>query len=114
VDNSSPAYFYPEKDTVTFTFKGEVKQPGFLAESNSGDFLVLWGGLSSFTDANTKDQPDYIKLWQQTLTLSGWDENIISVDEQTGKITAKAVGETEITATYMGLAATLKVIVEIV
>ncbi len=112
VDHSKPAYLYPEKSVLTITRKGEAKQPGFIAESLSGDFLVLWGMTSSYKDANNKDQPDYIKNWQQTITLSGWDENIVSVDLQTGKIYGKAVGTTQVTATYMGLTATVTVVVE--
>jgi hypothetical protein len=102
------------EDVVKFTKKGEVKQPGFVAYSSAGDHLVLWGNSSSYTAATTKDQPEYIRRWQQSVSLSGWDSRIINVDKNTGKITAKAVGETTITATYMGKTATLKVIVEVV
>jgi hypothetical protein len=112
--NSRPVSFYPEKAVVTFTRKGEVKQPAFVAKSVSGDYLCLWGNLSSFTDANTKDQQEYMKRWNQTVSLSGWDSRIISVDTATGKITAKAVGETTITATFMGHTAKVKIVVEVV
>ena len=72
---------------------------------------MLWGNKSSFTAASSKDIPDALKKWDQTVQLSGWDENICSVDAE-GKITAKGVGETTITAKYMGLEATIKVVVE--
>ncbi len=109
-----PEGFFAEFPVVKFTKKGEVKQPGFVAYSTAGDHLVLWGNSSSYTTANTKDQPEYIRNWQQSVSLSGWDSRIINVDTNTGKITAKAVGETTVTATYMGKTATLKVIVEVV
>jgi hypothetical protein len=114
LDTTSPALFYPEENTVTFTRAGEVKQPAFVAESASGDFLVLWGKTSSYINANTKDQHDCVKSWEQSVSYSDWDENIISVDEATGMITPKSVGETTLTATFMGLSATVKIVVETV
>ena len=110
LDVSKPVELYPEKDTVTFYIRNEIKQPAFIARSAQNQYLMLWGNTSSYTAAKTKDIPDALKKWDQKIELSGWDESIISVDAE-GKITAKAVGETTITAKYMGLEATVKIVV---
>ncbi|MBO4325752.1 MAG: hypothetical protein J5950_00590 [Clostridia bacterium] len=110
LDNSTPAEFYPEVEEVTFYFKKERKQPAFIAKSARNEYLMLWGNKSSFTDANSKDIPAAIRGWSQEVELSGWDPEIISVSSA-GLITPKGIGETTITAKYMGFEATIKVVV---
>ncbi len=110
LDTSAPVEFYPEVETITFYFKKERKQPAFIARSACNEYLMLWGNKSSITGANSKDYAPAVAEWSQEVELSGWDSNIISVDA-TGQITPKGVGETTITAKYMGFEATIKVIV---
>lgn len=111
LDSSKPVEFYPEVETVTFYIRNEIKQPAFIARSALNQYLMLWGGKSSYTDANSKDIPSNVQKWDQKVELSGWDESIISVDAE-GRITAKGVGETVINAKYMGFEASMKVVVE--
>ncbi len=110
LDNSAPVEFYPEVDTLTFYLKREKKQPAFIAKSARNEYLMLWGNKSSITGANSKDYPAALANWSQEVELSGWDENIISVSSS-GQVTPKGIGETVITAKYMGFEATIKVIV---
>ena len=110
LDLSKPVEFYPETDTVTFYYRGEAKQPAFIARSATNDYLMLWRGTSSYKSAKTKDMPDHVKGWEQKCTYSGYDETIIKIDGE-GKITPLAVGETTITASYMGFEATMKIVV---
>ena len=110
LDNSAPVELYPEMETVTFYFKKERKQPAFIAKSARNEYLMLWGNKSSITDANSKDFAPALADWSQKVELSGWDPNVISVNAA-GQITPKGVGETTITAKYMGLEATMKVVV---
>ena len=110
LDLSKPVEFYPEVDTVTFYYRNEKKQPAFIARSATNDYLMLWRGSSSYTAANTKDQPDHIRKWDQKCEYSGYDESIITIDNN-GLITPVAVGETTITAKYMGFEATMKIVV---
>lgn len=110
LDRTKPVEFYPEVDTVTFYYRNEVKQPAFIARSASNEYLMLWRGISSYTDAQTKDIPDALKKWDQKCEYSGYDENIVKIDAN-GKMTAVSVGETTVTATYMGFTAALKVVV---
>jgi hypothetical protein len=110
LDNSAPVDFYPEVETLTFYFKKERKQPAFIAKSARNEYLMLWGNKSSITDANSKDYPAALANWSQKVELSGWDENIISVNSS-GQVTPKGVGETVIVAKYMGFEATIKVVV---
>ncbi|MBP1588032.1 MAG: hypothetical protein ILO53_06500 [Clostridia bacterium] len=111
LDNSAPVEFYPEVDTVTFYHKKERKQPSFIARSALNEYLMLWGNKSSSTDTHSTDVPEALKGWDQQVELSGWDANVISVNNA-GIITPKAVGETVIVAKYMGFEASVKVIVE--
>ncbi|MBO7406011.1 MAG: S-layer homology domain-containing protein [Clostridia bacterium] len=108
LDNSAPVEFYPEVETLTFYFKKERKQPAFIARSARNEYLMLWGNKSSITDANAKDYPAALAKWSQEVELSGWDPNIISVSAN-GQVTPKGIGETVITAKYMGFEATIKV-----
>ena len=105
---TGPVAFYPETDTVTIYAKSETKQPAFIAKSAVNEYLMLWGNTSSYTEATNKDNSASVQGWDQGCTLSGYDESVISVSAD-GKITAKKVGTTTITATYMGLTATIKV-----
>lgn len=108
LDNSVPVEFYPEVETMTFYFKSERKQPAFIARSARNEYLMLWGNKSSFNNANSKDVPAALQGWSQKVELSGWDPAIIAVAED-GTVTAKGIGETSITAKYMGFDATIKV-----
>ncbi|MBQ7700135.1 MAG: hypothetical protein IJT49_07320 [Clostridia bacterium] len=108
LDQTGPVAFYPETDTVTIYAKSETKQPAFIAKSAVNEYLMLWGNTSSYTEATNKDNSASVQGWDQGCTLSGYDESVISVSAD-GKITAKKVGTTTITATYMGLTATIKV-----
>ena len=110
LDKSAPVEFYPEVDTVTFYYRNETKQPAFIARSAANEYLMLWRNISSYTAPNTKDTAQALRNWPQKCEYSGYDENIISINAN-GVITAKAVGETTITATYMGLTATMKIVV---
>ncbi len=110
LDQSAPVEFYPEVDTVTFYYRSEFKQPSFIARSATNEYLMLWRGKSSYTDTNSNDIPAALKGWDQKCEYSGYDESIIKIDAN-GKITPVAVGETTITATYMGFEATMKVVV---
>ena len=110
LDQSKPVAFYPETDTVTFYYRNEYKQPSFIAKSATNDYLMLWRGKSSFTDTKSNDIPEALKSWDRKCEYSGYDESIIKIDSS-GKITPLAVGETTITATYMGFEATMKVVV---
>lgn len=110
LDTSAPVEFYPETETVTFYYRNEAKQPAFIAKSAKNDYLMLWRGISSYTSANAKDQTA-LSGWDQSCEYSGYDESIIKIDAE-GKITPVKVGETTITAKYMGLEATMKVVVE--
>ena len=110
LDRSKPVEFYPEVDTVTFYYRNEVKQPAFIARSVSNEYLMLWRGISSFTDTKSNDIPNELKNWDQKCEYSGYDENVVKIDAN-GKMTAVNVGETTVTATYMGFTATLKVVV---
>jgi len=110
LDRTKPAEFYPEVDTVTFYYRNEIKQPAFIAKSVSNEYLMLWRGSSSYTAANSKDVPDALQKWDQKCEYSGYDENIVKIDAQ-GKMTAVGVGETTVTATYMGMTATMKIVV---
>lgn len=112
LDLTAPVEFYPETDEVVFLFRNEIKQPAFIARSEVNTYLMLWGDLSSYTDTRSTDIPTYIRKWDQKVVYSGYDESIISVNQSNGQITAVAVGETTITATYMGMTATIKVRVE--
>ena len=112
LDQSKPIAFYPEVDTVTFYYRNETKQPGFIAKSATNEYLVLWGFKSSFTDANTKDIPSELQKWDQKATIrDDYDKNVISVSAD-GQITAKGVGETVVTVDYMGFTASVRVVVE--
>ena len=112
LDQSKPVAFYPEVETVTFYYRNETKQPAFLAKSATNEYLMLWGKKSSFTDAKTKDIPAELQGWEQKVTIrDDYDKDIISVNAD-GVITAKGVGETVITADYMGFTASIKVVVE--
>ena len=111
LDQTKPVAFYPETDTVTIYSKSEIKQPAFIAKSAVNEYLMLWGNTSSNTAAKSSCNTYNVKAWDQSCTLSGYDTDIISVSAD-GKITAKKVGTTTITATYMGFTATLKVVVE--
>ena len=110
LDNFAPVEFYPEVETVTFYLKSERKQPAFIARSARNEYLMLWGNKSSITDANSKDYPSALAKWSQKVELSGWDKSIITVSSN-GEIKPKAIGETTITAKYMGFEATIKVVV---
>ena len=110
LDQSKPVDFYPETDTVTIYSKTEKKQPAFIAKSAVNEYLMLWGNTSSYTVANTKSNTDAVIAWAQGCTLSGYDTSMISVSAD-GVITALKVGTTTITATYMGLTATITVVV---
>ena len=110
MDQSKPVAFYPEVDTVTFYYRSEIKQPSFIAKSATNEYLMLWRGKSSFTDTNSNDIPTALRSWDQTCEYSGYDESIIKVDAN-GRITPVSVGETTITATYMGFEATMKIVV---
>ncbi len=110
LDRTKPVEFYPEVDTVTFYYRNEAKQPAFIAKSVSNEYLMLWRGISSYTDAQTKDLPDALQKWDQKCEYSGYDENIVKIDAN-GKMTAVNVGETTVTATYMGFTATMKIVV---
>ena len=106
VNRDEPVAFYPETDTVTFYYKDEVKQPEFIAKSAANDYIVLWGKTTELASGSSQD----LKYWKQSCKYSGYDTSIIEVDKD-GIIKPLAVGETTITATYMGLEAQLKVIV---
>ncbi len=106
VSREAPAAFYPETDTVTFYYKDEVKQPGFIAKSEGNDYIVLWGKTVELSAGASQD----LKYWKQSVKYSGYDESIIEIDKD-GVIKPLAIGETTVTATYMGLKAALKVIV---
>ena len=110
LDMSKPVEFYPETDTVTFYYRNETKQPAFIARSAANDYLMLWRGISSYTDTKSTDVSAAAKAWDQKCEYSGYDESIIKIDAN-GKITPLAVGETTITAAYMGLEATMKIVV---
>ncbi len=112
----TPVKFYPETDTIRFVLKGETKQPGFIARSSSGDYLIMWGELSSYKEESGGkiDAAPSVSKWDRFCTLLGWDENIISVDTSNGKITAISSGTTKITATYMGMTAEITVVVDVV
>ena len=110
MDQSKPVAFYPEVDTVTFYYRSEIKQPSFIAKSAANEYLMLWRGKSSFTDTNSNDIPTALRSWDQTCEYSGYDESIIKVDAN-GRITPVSVGETTITAKYMGLEASMKIVV---
>ncbi len=110
LDRTKPVEFYPEVESVTFYYRNEIKQPAFIARSSSNEYLMLWRGSSSFTAAKSKDIPDALQKWEQKCEYSGYDESIVKIDAQ-GKMTAVGVGETEVTATYMGFTATMKIIV---
>ena len=110
LDDSAPVEFYPETDTVTFYLKKERKQPAFIARSARNQYLMLWGGKSSYTDANSKDIPEALTKWSQEVELYGWDSSIVTLNKS-GLITPKAVGETVIHAKYMGFEASIKVVV---
>ena len=101
-----PVAFYAEKDTITFYYKNERKQPGFIAKSAANDYIVLWGKTTELACDSSQD----LKYWKQSVKYSGYDTNIIEIDKD-GVITPLAVGETTVTATYMNLKATLKVVV---
>ena len=106
IDREAPVAFYPEKDTITFYYKDEVKQPGFIAKSAGNDYLVLWGKTTELAIGSSQD----LKYWKQSVKYSGYDTGIIEIDKD-GVIKPLAVGETVITATYMGLEAKLTVVV---
>lgn len=84
------ADFYCEVDEVVIRFAGEVKQPAFISVSEFRDFTMLWG---------EKDG----------VTLSGWDESIVKVNAENGQITPVALGETSLTAEYMGYKVTIPI-----
>ena len=104
--HDAPVAFYPEKDTITFYYKNEVKQPGFIAKSAANDYIILWGKENELACDSSQD----LKYWKQSVKYSGYDTSIIEIDKE-GVIKPLAVGETTVTATYMGLETTLKVIV---
>ena len=106
IDREAPVEFYAEKDTITFYYKDEVKQPGFIAKSAGNDYIVLWGKTTELACDSSQE----LKYWKQSVKYSGYDTNIIEIDKD-GVIKPLAVGETTVTATYMGLKATLKVVV---
>lgn len=106
IDREVPVAFYPEKDTIVFYYKDEVKQPGFIAKSAANDYIVLWGKNAELSAGSSQD----LKYWKQSVKYSGYDESIIEIDKD-GVIKPLSVGETTVTATYMGLKATLKVVV---
>ncbi len=106
IDREEPVAFYPEKDTIVFYYKDEVKQPEFIAKSAGNDFLVIWGKTTELATGSSQD----LKYWKQSVKYSGYDTSIIEIGKD-GVIKPLAVGETTVTATYMGLEAKLKVIV---
>ena len=106
IKRDAPVAFYPEKDTITFYYKDELKQPGFIAKSAANDYIVLWGKTNELATDSSQD----LKYWKQSVKYSGYDTNIIEIDKD-GVIKPLAVGETTVTATYMGLETQLKVIV---
>ena len=106
VKRDAPVSFYPEKDTITFYYKDEVKQPGFIAKSAANDYMILWGKNNELACDSSQD----LKYWKQSVKYSDYDTAIIEIDKD-GIIKPLAVGETTVTATYMGLEAKLKVIV---
>ena len=110
LDQTKPVDFYPETDTVTIYSRSETKQPAFIAKSAINEYLMLWGNTSSHTEATNKINSSYVQAWDQGCVLSGYDTAIIKVSND-GKITARKVGTTTITATYMGLTAKIKVVV---
>ena len=107
VNRDAPAAFYPETDVITFYFKHEQKQPGFIAKSEANEYIILWGKVSELGISSTQE----LKYWKRSCKYSGYDTNIISINDE-GVIRPRAVGETTITATYMGLTAELKVVVK--
>ena len=106
IKREAPVAFYPEKDTITFYYKDEVKQPGFIAKSAANDYIILWGKTNELACDSSQD----LKYWKQSVKYSGYDTSIIEIDKD-GVIKPLAVGETTVTAAYMGLEAQLKVIV---
>ena len=106
IDREAPVAFYPEKDTITFYYKDEVKQPGFIAKSAGNDYIMLWGKSNELGTGSSQE----LKYWKQSVKYSGYDTSIIEIDKE-GVIKPLAVGETTITASYMGFETHLKVIV---
>lgn len=106
IKRDAPVSFYPEKDTITFYYKDEVKQPGFIAKSEANDYIILWGKTNELGCDSSQD----LKYWKQSVKYSGYDTSIIEIDKD-GVIKPLALGETTVTATYMGLETTLKVVV---
>lgn len=106
VKRDAPVEFYPEKDTITFYYKNELKQPAFIAKSAANDYIILWGKTTELACDSSQD----LKYWKQSVKYSGYDTSIIEIDKD-GVIKPLAVGETTVTATYMGLEAQLKVVV---
>ena len=106
IKRDAPVEFYPETDTVVFYFKDEAKQPDFIAKSAANDYIILWGKTTELACDSSQD----LKYWKQSVKYSGYDTSIIEIDKD-GVIKPLAVGETTVTAAYMGLEAKLKVIV---
>ena len=71
---------------------------------------MLWRGCSSYTETTVKDTPEALRQLEQKCEYSGYDENIVKIDAQ-GKMMPLNVGETTVTAKYMGFEATIKVVV---
>ncbi len=106
IKRDTPTAFYPETDTVTFYYKDELKQPCFIAKSAANDYLVLWGKTTELSCGSSQE----LKYWKQSVKYSGYDTDVIEIDRN-GVIKPLSVGETTVTATYMGFEAKLKVVV---
>lgn len=100
-----PVEFYPETETVVFYYKNERKQPGFIARSAMNEYMMLWRNTSSEDGGDTSQT---LKRWDHKCVYSGFDKSIIHISNE-GEIAPVGIGETTVTATFMGLEASFKV-----
>lgn len=92
-DEYFPRYMKSESPVLTFNFIGERKRPSIIMGDYAGNDLMIWGIICS-DDVYPRGASAETANWPKVVTYSGFDNDIVDIDQNTGIITAKKRGET--------------------